>query len=313
MLQPGEREDNHDKICAMQYAALLELGAYDDEFALFGFVYLENGSRHCYVSGMREKTIAHYELCRAKNMFPTNIESKVIRMRINSGEKESVQQQLKLEFAHELEKKYPKHVLIKLRNIGLESINNKAKNDLDKIRCNLEGCFNEDTLELFSGIVHLAYEKNILSVDEYYQNLDWVKRESDFSRDRIRPKTNMKRLLSGFAYYEGKTLKYYTNAVYEKVLARRIELISKGKQVSPIYKKIYYFNFAKELYLSLDEFDKDIAEKMNEDYMALIAYLYTVKSDANKEEFEQLIGETQDKYKNRNLNTTLNYYYNIWC
>ena len=56
MLQPGERIDNHDKVCAEYYATLLKMGAYDDENAFFVTTYIENGKRRALISGDRLKT-----------------------------------------------------------------------------------------------------------------------------------------------------------------------------------------------------------------------------------------------------------------
>ena len=113
MLQEGERIDNHDKVCAEYYSTLLMMGAYDDEFAFFGTAYMEEGERKCFVSDNRAKVYEFVRECRTKEIYPTAVENIIKRLRIHAGEKDKVTQELKLEYAKELAKRYPREYLEK--------------------------------------------------------------------------------------------------------------------------------------------------------------------------------------------------------
>ena len=126
MLEPGERLDDHDKQCCEYYATLLAMGAYDEEFALFGTVYLEDGRRKCYISTSRAKAHRFFTICKERQIYPTVIETKIRRLRVHSGEKTQVEQRLKLEFAKELSQKYSSAFLQGLQEQAICPVHNKA-------------------------------------------------------------------------------------------------------------------------------------------------------------------------------------------
>ena len=64
MLKPGERIDDHDRVCCEYYKTLLAMGAYDEEFGLFGCAYMEEGRRKCFISTNRSKVYDFFNDCK---------------------------------------------------------------------------------------------------------------------------------------------------------------------------------------------------------------------------------------------------------
>lgn len=309
MLEPGERIDNHDKECAEYYSALLEMGAYDEEFAFFGTAYIKQGRRKCYISTNRRKVFEFFYSCKDMMIYPTIVESKIRRLRVHSGEKSQVEQTLKLEFARELCAKYSFDFLKGLQTLALCPINNASIAILEPLKNSLEGCFDEDALALFQGAVDYAYEGKILTSHDYYRFKAWIQQESDFLTEKVYPACNLKREVSGFGYIDGNQYKYYTNALFEKVLGKRLEFMCKGKIVTPIYKKWYYLNSFSELPSCLNDFDQEIKTKVDSGYFNLIEDLYALKPDIDVELFKNFI-ETMGV--NERLKETLKYYEMLW-
>ena len=225
MLQEGERIDNHDAVCAEYYSTLLMMGAYDEEFAFFGTAYMEEGERKCFISDNRAKIYKFIRECRTKEIYPTAVENIVKRVRVNAGEKDKVNQELKLEYAKEMGNRYSHEYLEKLQAVALCPINNKAAILIRQVRESLEGCFDEDALQLFEGAVEYAYDGKILTYAEYEINKAWLKLERDFLAERTRPASHFKRKVTGFAYEKNGKIKYYSNAVEARTMEKRKELM----------------------------------------------------------------------------------------
>lgn len=310
MLQPGERIDNHDKMCCEYYASLLALGAYDEEFALFGTTYIEDGRKKCFISPNRERIYDFFVECREKQIYPSVVESKIKRCRVNSGEKELTEQQLKLEFAKELDEKYSKEFLMQLQKIALCPINNKGAEILNPLRDSLEGCFDEDALQLYENAVEFAYDGKILTSMDYFENKNWLALERDFLAEKMRPSSNLKRLMSGFGYLKNGTIKYYTNALKEKTDERRMELMSEGVITTPVFVKEYFLNGYHELSKCLKDFDRLIAEKIDANYVELITDLYEIKPNIESKEISEL--EESLSMQEKSKQKTCQYYSILW-
>jgi len=308
-LENGERVDNHDKVCADYYSSLLALGMYDEELALFGVAYIREGKSKCFISPSRNKVVEFVNACREQHIYPTTIEGKIKRIRIHSGEKEKVEKEFKLEFAKLLREHYSDAFLKDLQKIAQCPIYNKAADILNPLRDNLEGCFDEGALQLFRGAVEFAYDGKILTAADYQENKLWIKRESEFLTERTRKASNFRRMMTGFAYIDGKKIKYYTTALEERTLEKRLQLISEKKIVSPVYAAEYCFNSYADLAKGIQWFDKVVEERIDTNYMELIRDLYRLKPEIEEHEFAKL----EEKYAaNQYMKKTLAYYKTLW-
>jgi len=310
MLQEGERIDNHDKVCAEYYATLLAMGAYDNEFAFFATAYMEEGKRKCFVSDNRAKTYAFIKECRTKEIYPTAVENKIKRIRVHAGEIDRVTQELKLECAKEMGERYPREFLQMLQDTALCPINNKSAELLLSVQENLEGCFDEDALQLYDGALDYAYDGKILTNEQYHQSKDWLRLERDFLKERTRPSSNFSRKMTGFAYEQNGKIKYYTNAVEARTMEKRKELLCKGTFVTPVYEKEYFFNSIAELPKCLQKFDDQIKQRMDEDYLDLIRELRNIQPEIDPQKMQELEQAAQQwgKY----AQDTVRYYKTLW-
>ncbi len=310
MLEPGERIDDHDRVCCEYYKTLLAMGAYDEEFALFGTVYLEQDKRKCYISTNRYRVYQFFKECREKQLYPTVVEPMIRRIRVHSGQKAQLEQQLKTEFAYELEKRYTKEFLMDLQQLAACPLNNQAERILGPLKEQLEGCFDEDALLLFEGAVEYAYEGKILASKTYYSYKDWLKQERDFLLDKKYPAKHLKREIAGFGYKQAGQMKYYTNALEEKALEKHLDLMSQGVKTTPIFKKKYYLASYAELPRCLEEFEQAIRERIDDNYWALIDDLYALSPEINRESFQILEDNMRDS--GRGVLKTLGYYKTLW-
>lgn len=310
MLQPGERIDNHDRICCEYYASLLALGAYDEEFMLFGVAYFEEGKSKCYISPNRQKVYNFVQQCRERMVYPSIVESRVKRCRVHSGDKEKIEQAFKIEFACDLKKKYPQEFLKRIQEIAICPINNRATEILNPLQDSLEGCFDEDALQLYEHAVDFAYDGKILTSMDYYSNKKWLALEKDFLTEKLNPAANLKRTMAGFGYIQNGSVRYYTNALREKTLERHMEIMAEGLLTSPIFYKDYYLNGYNELQYYIEEFDASIKKIIDENYMMLIEDLYNIRPEINAYKFHELVNSIDgiDKGKKK----TCRYYEILW-
>lgn len=312
MLESGERIDNHDRVCCEQYASLLAMGAYDEEFALFGIAYFTEGRRKCYISMNREKVYQFFDSCCERQIYPTVVEAKIRRLRVHSGERPAVEQRLKLEFAYELSQKYSHAFLSDLQKMALCPVSNKAADILSPLQEHLEGCFDEDALQLFAGAVKYAYAGKILTSAQYYSYQAWLKQERDFLDEKTHPASHFKRTLAGLAYLEHGKVKYYTNALLEKVQSRRLEIMSHGQMATPIFTKTYYFNSYAELPGCLQKFDRQIAQKVDDNYLSLITDLHSLTPEMDAAAYQAFAQDMQRQSQDRGILNTLTYYQMLW-
>lgn len=309
MLQPGERIDNHDRVCAEYYSSLQALGMYDDEFAFFAVAYIKEGRSKCYISADRNKILEFIRECREQQIYPTMMNCYVKRLRVHSGEKEKVEQKLKVDFAKELKNRYPHDFLMQLQMAAHCPINNKAAEILNPLRDTLEGCFDEGALQLYKGAVELAYDGKILTAAEYHENKLWLKREGEFLNEKLRKVSNFKRILTGFGYINEGKIKYYSTALEERTIERRLELMSAGKIVSPIYKEEYCFNNYADLTDGLKKFEEILAQRIDSNYMQLIIDLNSIKPEINKELLDKIMAQY---ISNKHISKTIGYYRSLW-
>ena len=245
-----------------------------------------------------------------QQIYTTVVERKLIRCRVHAGEQVQMEETLRVEFAKEMAQKYPEKFLRDLLNVSLCPINNKAVDLLNPLREHLEGCFDEDALQLFECAVDFAYEGKILTSAEYYFNKAWLKRELDFLVEKNRIRSIFRKELSGFTYKINGKKKLYSNALIEKTSERRIELMRKGIAVTPIYKKEYFFNDFSEFPEYMKAFDAHLLEKMDDNYWRLIEQLYAIKSEVSPEAFHALEASVQEA--DLPLKNTVAYYKTLW-
>lgn len=311
MLEPGERIDDHDKVCAEYYSTLKKMGAYDDEYAFFGTVYIEEGHHRCFISSDREKVYDFAKKCREREIYPTVVENTVKRLRVNAGEHEKIGQELKLAYAKELKERYPKEFVNELQKLALCPINSKGAEIINAVREELEGCFDECALKLFEGAVEMAYLGKSLSALDYSRNKAWLATERDFLAERTRAASNFKRKLTGFVYRKDGKIKYYSNAVEARTREKHQELLCAGSFVGPIYEKDYYFNFFYELPKRIAEFDAHLNERMDAGYVRLLDDLWQITPQIDFERLKSMEWIANEKWGKYALKT-LQYYKTLW-
>ena len=93
-------------------------------------------------------------------------------------------------------------------------------------------------------------------------------------------------------------------------MEKRKELLCKEVFVTPVYEKEYFFNSIAELPKCLNQFDEQIKQKMDEDYLDLIRELCNIQPEIDLRKLQKL--EQDAKQWGKHAQENIRYYKTIW-
>lgn len=302
---------DHDEAIAMEVGKRLELGCFAEQIVNYGTCFVQNQKTQYFISDNAENVhnFMQGKLEEGIYCLPTVRRSKT--MLIPSGERASLTQSFKVEAARMLQWQHAGNIMEQIQILAPRNTNAAAEL-LDELCGELHGCFAEESLYIFEGLVETAYYAGKLTAYDYIRYHDWLKLVRTTVEAEAIVHDTHERTYTGFAYVDetGNT-KYYYNAVRASTLERKCELQKKKLLVTPIFQKWYSFQQVGQFRHVVDDFKQKLRTIYSATYMAILKELYGLPSTLDQIAF----GKVYDRATAENnilMQDALNYYGSLW-
>lgn len=300
---------DRDIQCGENFNRLLELGCFDREFEFSGYGFLEDGEiRYC-VSG-KELNIYHsLHQCLFNGIYPTAVMKKVKRTAVPSGKQTLIKQNIKMELVCDLKKTYDETFFQAVWELAKEPAQDVAISFLNELKDKIEGRFRDDWLQIFSGLCQQALENKTLTYRSYETFAHWIEYMRKQMDDDIIARDRFERKFSGFAYTNGNAVKYYMDAEPATVEEKHTQLKLEGKQVTPIYRKSYYFHAITDIPKLRRRFSSELQTVINSKVIDGSQYLYELPGVIDASTYQALKEVVAQKSTQKALSNFIGYGY----
>lgn len=302
---------DHDAICCDIVEEMSNIGSIPYQFIYYATCYKSKNIVHYFVSENAERLYKFAAKKMEEDIFCIPVQRTSTSLIVPSGHKEELKQQYKLEAAKKLMEQSAGKVIDKIYVLAMPN-NNVAEEIIGRIQEPLHGCFDDEVLQLYEGILEYTFIAKKISAINYMEYRQWLSDiRKDFEDERVIYDVH-ERIFTGFAYYdENGNIKYYYNAVESSTISKQKELQCKRMIVSPILKKRYCYSTMDELTHIATNFRNVLHVRLGAQYMKILRYIYNLPSSVNKNNFE-LSYQQAVKEKNLLLQRTLDYYGTLW-
>lgn len=282
-----------DVQCSQDVAKMAELRRFDGEHILYGCAYLEEGKVKYRVSSRDKEIYEYVEKSAANGIYPTPVMSLLQRCPTPSGREEDIKQKVKLQLAKDMKKRYDKSFFLALEPFTKVSASNDAFDLLLEIRDQLEGLFDEGKLQIFEGLVQMAFEAKVLSENSYEQMRAWLKKIRVQMEDDVVIKNAFERTLYGIGYEKNGELAYSFDAQKTTISAQKATLEQNKVLCSPIFAKTYWFAGFDEFKELKAHYLTELKEIMDPAYFELLKTIKAFPSVIDQKAFEEKLEEVK--------------------
>lgn len=302
----------HDEQVIQEVGMMFEMGYMDKEFTMYGCVYRKDGQRCYLTSSYLEKIHECMETLPLRGIYVTLPESLQKICSVPAGEHERIAQDVKRQLAMKLQAQYDEAFFEKLEALAQTPANNTAYDLLEAYREELDGFFDRDALQLFETLLRMAYTGKVLNEKSYAYFTKWLQDIYDQLRDDALVHDIFSKTFYSIATVlsNGK-LKYYTNAQRERIQERKLKLEADGKIVSPIFSKIWGYNYEYDLMDARSDHDKTLSDILTQDFMEKVQTIQALPSAIDAQKYLILLRKLEEEQKQEQA-ATLRYYGKLW-
>lgn len=252
-----------DVQCGMDVARMAELGRYDKEFLAYGFLWLENGERHYYISGDGATT---YQMAAEKlrdQQWVTPVMQLLWRRTVPSGMDQTFNQETKVALAKKIQASYTSQLVEALQQLNEATANDSALDALTMLQDKLEGTFDRDKLNYFRALWEQTRIARKITAVHYNAMLHWLEKNFKQMENDIVVEEQYERTFGGFYYQtEAGSWNIYINAEPVHVYETWAKHLQEGRSVFPVFWKKYWFAAMSE--------GRTLRERFKNDYVQLL-------------------------------------------
>ena len=286
----SEYHTHRDIKCASDVATMAELGRFEKEFIAYGTACQgQNGQIYYYASGNEERMYQYVNEQSVKGIYYTPVMSLVKRSLVPSGMEDDIVQAAKQCMLIEMKREYESvNYFDQMQPFFDTEANNNAYPILLEYREKIEGHFDDRELQLFLGMVRIAYEGKVLMEAHFQELLSWHQYIRKQMEDDPIVAENIERTLYGFVYYENDEPKVAYDAKEVCVLRQHNEKIIKGLTVGPIMHKTYWFPQFKMMQEVRTSFCDWLKTGENEEYFSVLNEIRTASGVIDKKKLAEV-------------------------
>lgn len=271
----------------MSFEKLKDLGCFDEEFAVYGLAYIDNGEIFYVVDNSGKRIYSLKKRLLTENKYSTPVEHQIVRRQVDSGTMNDVNQQIKLDFAKQLRKRYGETYFGMLHWISRIENNDLVTDLLKEETKRITGYFKREEIQLFEGLCLLAYESKKITETSYQDFQKWLVYAHEQLENEVITKGKFQIVYYGFGYEKNGRLEYYQNAqalnAHEKWYALRID----GTIVTPIFSKEYWADDLYQLSSKKKTFLETLYQYINNDYWEKVKLVYLKEVQTEKNIFKK--------------------------
>lgn len=302
---------DHDAICVQEVNQMYNLGCFAEQFVMYSTCFLQEQTCYYFVSDKAENAYQFAQRQLNDDIFCLPINKQTQEALVPSGHRENLNQQFKWQAAQKLKEEGAREAARLVASMA-KPANNVAAELLEQLKKSLAGCFEEEKLQIFAGLVQFAFTAKKITPLCYLQFQQWLADVTqDMAGERIKHAMH-ERVYTGFAYFQQDgSIGYYYNAVEAMTLERQCALQCQKQLVTPIFRKRYCFNDIDQLNDIARAFKETLHSHLNASYRALLQQIYQLPGAIERERFGEIYD--QQHHVDHPLSVQmLNYYGVLW-
>ena len=287
-----------DQAISLYYDKLLNAGAVDEEFALYGFMYLENHEPGFYITGQEQKVfnfLMHYE---QQGIYCTPVLQKNYWTKVAKGERQKIKRQYQFDMVRTLESMYSKNFFSGVEKLGQTMPADTALEVLSHWKDEMDVSYDMDLIHLYEVTVAMAVQMRLLTIYTAEKFIKWAHElENQLKMDELQQEGDV-HTYAGLAYLDddGKNIRYLQFGKHYTAWQKRQQLMMEGKIVSPVFDKKMYFSATdfRIIQKKKQEFEGCMKEKMGEWYFEYMKTLYNLPSVADKDFYRYMMNKIEE-------------------
>lgn len=295
---------------AEDVAKMMELRRFEEEYTMYGSMFLMDGKPNYIISSREEKIVGFINRRENYLKFPFPVVKYTLRTTVPSGAEEDIVRMVKINLAKIIRNSYPKAFLEAFYAVALTEPDDAAKEPLDTLQEKMYGMYRAENLLLFEGLMDLAYRAKHITEKNRAGYESWLNEEWHQMEDDPVLKDQFSKELYGFAYRNAGCIKAVYNAEKAKVYERKLQLEAKGILVSQVYSKECWYNYDKTLQDVRSEFESLLLGLFDEKYFHYLQKIVSLPSVICAEELQEL--EKQYAADNAAVQEVITTYKQYW-
>lgn len=301
---------DHDAICVQEVNQMYNLGCFAEQFVTYATCCVMDNDCQYFISDKAENA---YQFCQERlreEVYCLPVVKTTRSSLVPSGHREDLQQQFKWKAAYDLRGAGGSETARLLVSLARPA-NNAAENLLKAIQRSLNGCFDQETLQLFRGLLDYALAARKLSSLSYWKMQQWADTAQRDEEERIKHDVH-ERIYSGFAYYRNDSeMHYYYNAVEAVALEKQSLMRCQCYRVTPIFKKRYCFSDIDKLTSIALDFKTTLQQQFDRKYRMILRAIDTLPGIIDKSDFQAVYNQAKIE-KDLLRQNTMAYYASLW-
>ena len=273
---------------ARMVSAMAAMGCYEYEYTAYGCSYLQEGEMMYHIGSDWSSIYGFIQDSAAKGRYPTPISEAIFRQATLSGTEEETKLHLKLAVGRRLQQQYNKAFFQGLQHLSHCAPHDQAGAMIDAYQEAIDGLFDPDRLQLLAGLVQYGFEAKVLTEDHYRQIQQWIHHVSQQMEENPVLKQANERCFYGFGQESANGLRLSLNASLRPLTEQRDRVWQSGQLVTPIFKKVYWYDHSTALSEVKQIALKQINSFMDEHYLSCLKAIHQLPAAINQQDYDEV-------------------------
>lgn len=284
-----------DVSSAHMIRSMVEMNCFAQECSVFGYMWKDRAGHVKYTTSDDETVIQHsFEQKVLENCEMSPIKHWTSREIIKEETRDDLWMYLKLVLCDKLRAEYDPVYFYILHDLCTVTPDNQAWEILQPWMEEIDGYYDEASLQLFEGAVDVAAVSKHLTRETYGMIKKWLLKIRSQITHGTQVKDNYERAFSGFAYESSRgRYSLFCNANSRAISDRRNEMEQQGIFHTPLYTKQYWYHTANELKDVRVRFQAEMKQLMDAIYFARIDALRGLEHKILAERWESAFAEAR--------------------
>ncbi len=291
LLTKASREMLHrDAQCAADVGRMEEFGRFPTEFKVYGTAsWEENGKIYYRATTDEEKLYDYIQQKKSQGIYFTPIVSHVRYLKVFAEMKEQTLYDTKYFLLQQMKQQYEGLYFELMEPLFVTPPNNQSCPFLEQYRDCIDGYFDDAGLQIFRGLLEMAYDAKILKPETYTQFSIWHDQIRHQMADEAVAEDRYKRTFYGFKYKTKDGIeKLFADARRMTAVNKREILLLNGCLTGSILKKSYWFSNLEQINAIKNQYKQWLSEVQNETYFHLLETLKKQKGVITQQQINEL-------------------------
>lgn len=284
-----------DVSSAQMIKSMAELGCFEYEDTAYGCAFRKDGKTLYRMGGDWQRIHDFVESSRLAGLMPTAAAEKTVRQAKITGSEEEAKLKLKLALGKELQTMYDTTFFDLLEELGQTPNCDSAGEILEAYKEEIDGFFNAGQLQLFEGLLNMAYLAKTLTTEHFEALRSWLYATRMQMADDVLIKKQFNRTFNVYIEINDQgVVRQVSNANRKPLEEQKWAAERKGFLTSPVYAKTRWYEKAAELSNERAAFQEEVRQLMDERYIERLKALRSLPAVIDAELFAQKLAIAEE-------------------